>query len=164
MTENLFNLKSTLGIFHTGFSGNRIKSSHCQQRPGEKEIAQCRRYPAHCCQQKPQPFEQFRLCWTEALQTVSKQIISLQPHLSCSGQGHLDAKALCPGRLALMSTYDTLMQSHLKAASRQERQGVSQISQIQPHSHSPEDLPSCGSVYPLTAYPALCIYCNDHIY
>lgn len=117
-----------------------------------------------CCQQKPQPFKQFCLCWTEALQTVSKQIISLPHHLSCSGQGHLDAKALCPGKLALMSSYDTLMQTHLKAASRQERPEVSQMSHTQTRSHSPEDLPGCRSVHPLTAYPAHCTYCNDHIY
>lgn len=48
------------------------------------------------------------LCWTEDLHTTSKQIISLLPSLPCSGEVHVDVKALCPGRLALMSSYNTL--------------------------------------------------------
>lgn len=100
------------------------------------------------------------LCWTQALQTISKQTISLLPHLLCSGQVHLDVKALCPGRLALTSSYNT---PWCKVSESSFQAGEAGSVPNEPHGahfHSPEDLSGCGSVPPLTA----CIYCNDCIY
>lgn len=110
MTEELFNLKSTLELFILAPVG--VVSNHHTVNSDLEETARsklCQRYPAKRSQHKQQRGSSTGL---PALDRSSpdriKTELSLLPSPLCSVQQHLDVKALCPGRLAETSSYNTL--------------------------------------------------------
>lgn len=160
MTENPFNLKSTLGTFHTGWSGNSIKSSRCQQRPGKKKvIAWCMvvlpstLLPAGTTAQQPHGFA----C---AGQKLSRLYENRLFHFCLISR----AQDRCIRMLRHFAQAGINVFLWYTPTFRQDRQGVSQTSHTEPHSDSPEDLSGCGPVPPPSAYPPHCIYFNDCIY
>lgn len=161
MTENPFKYEVQPGNSSHWFQWEPYQILTLPTENRRKETIWCKWcwcYPAQCWQQKQHGSSTGLPVLDRSSPDHNKRDYFTSAQSAMLRAGASGCSGTFPGRLALMSSYDA---EYLTAAFRRERQGMTQMSHVEPHVHSPEGPPDCRSLPPLTTYPPHEIYCND---